>query len=174
MSSIFEMVRHTRNMSMSMNYENGVVLTDSVSETCVKRPLAYISRWRHNRLAKNLDISEIMHRRKNVTMERHQEVMVALSKSVMKNRVLRPPGGEITTLKYPVGNKTSLSRKPCIADKKLLWNAIRKSRSLSNFYIKKQISIKKTYQFINFVYIVSRSHKTPNIFFFIWLVSVAC
>jgi len=30
----------------------------------------------------------------------------------------------------PVGNKISLSRKPWIPDKKLLWNAIRKSRSL--------------------------------------------
>jgi len=31
---------------------------------------------------------------------------------------------------YPVGNKTSLSHKPSIADKKLLRNAIRKSWSL--------------------------------------------
>jgi len=37
------------------------------------------------------------------------------------------PGEEITMTSYAVGNKTSLSRKPCIADKKLLWNAIRKS-----------------------------------------------
>jgi len=41
-----------------------------------------------------------------------------------------PPGGEITLTSFPVCNKTSLSRKPCIPDKKLLWNAIRKSWSL--------------------------------------------
>jgi len=41
-----------------------------------------------------------------------------------------PPNGEITMTSYPVGNKTSLSRKPCIPDKKLLWNANRKSWSL--------------------------------------------
>jgi len=41
-----------------------------------------------------------------------------------------PPGGGLTMTSYPVGNKTSLSRKPCIANKKLLWNAIRKSSSL--------------------------------------------
>jgi len=40
------------------------------------------------------------------------------------------PGGGLTTTSYPVGNKTSLSRKPCIEDKKLLWNVIRKSWSL--------------------------------------------
>jgi len=62
-------------------------------------------------------------------MKRYQEVMVALSKSVMKNRLNAPPGGEITMTSYPVGNKTSLSQKPCIPDKKLLWNAIRKSWS---------------------------------------------
>jgi len=41
-----------------------------------------------------------------------------------------PPGGEITMTSYPACNKTSLSRKPCIADKKLPWIAIRKSWSL--------------------------------------------
>jgi len=30
-----------------------------------------------------------------------------------------PPGGEITMTSYPVGNKTSLSRKQSIADKKV-------------------------------------------------------
>jgi len=41
-----------------------------------------------------------------------------------------PPGGEITMTSYPVWNKASLSRKPCIPDKKLLWNAISKSWSV--------------------------------------------
>jgi len=37
---------------------------------------------------------------------------------------------------YPVGNKTSLSRKPCIADKKLLLNTFVKSCSFIHFYNK--------------------------------------
>jgi len=37
---------------------------------------------------------------------------------------------EITTTSHPAWNKTTLSRKPCILDKKLLRNAIRKSWSL--------------------------------------------
>jgi len=41
-----------------------------------------------------------------------------------------PPGEEITMTFYPVGNKTSLYRKPCITHKKLLWITIRKSWSL--------------------------------------------
>jgi len=50
---------------------------------------------------------------------------------------------------------------------KLLWITIMKCWSLRNFYKKQQILIKKTYQFINVVNGVSRSHKTANIFFFI-------
>jgi len=41
-----------------------------------------------------------------------------------------PAGGGLTMTSYPVGNKTSLSQKPCIAHKKLLWITIRKSYSL--------------------------------------------
>jgi len=40
------------------------------------------------------------------------------------------PGREITMTSYPAFNKTSFSWKPCIPDKKLLWNTIRKSSSL--------------------------------------------
>jgi len=40
------------------------------------------------------------------------------------------PSGQLKMTSYPAGNKTSLSRKPCIADKKLLWITIRKSWSL--------------------------------------------
>jgi len=121
-----------------------------------------------------------------------------------------------TMTSYSACNITLLPRKPYIAHKKLLWNAIRnswplfqnqswknrvkrplaeKSRwrhiwlaikprylgnhasqiksyygslswSLSNcFYKKQQILIKKTYQFINVVNGVNRSHKTANNFF---------
>jgi len=68
-------------------------------------------------------------------MKRYQEVMVALSESVIKITEA-PPGGEIIMTSYPACNKTSLSQKPCIADKKLLWIPIMKSWSLSNFYKK--------------------------------------
>jgi len=40
------------------------------------------------------------------------------------------PSGEITMTSYPPCNETSLSRKPCIPDKKLLLNTISKSWSL--------------------------------------------
>jgi len=83
---------------------------------------------------------------------------------VMKNGV-EPPGGEITMTSYPACNKTSLSRKPRIADKKLLWITIMKYWSLSNFYKKQQILILKTCQFKNVVIDVSRSLKTAYIRF---------
>jgi len=63
-------------------------------------------------------------------MERYQEVMVAFSESVMKLLPEAPPGREITMTLYPPCNDTSLSRKPCIADKKLIWSSIRESWSL--------------------------------------------
>jgi len=40
---------------------------------------------------KNLVISETMYLRLKVTMESYQEVMVALSKSIMERRLKRPP-----------------------------------------------------------------------------------
>jgi len=40
------------------------------------------------------------------------------------------PSGEITMTSYPACNKNSLCRKPCISDKKLPRNTIRKPRSL--------------------------------------------
>jgi len=44
------------------------------------------------------------------------------------------PGGGLTMKSCPVGNKTSISQKPCIADKKSLWITIMKSWSISHFY----------------------------------------
>jgi len=46
-----ETVRDTRIMSMNHDYETKVVLSDSVSKTCVKHPLAEKSPRRHFRLA---------------------------------------------------------------------------------------------------------------------------
>jgi len=70
--------------------------------------------------------SETVRDTRNVSMNHDYETEVALSDSVIKSR----PSGEITMTSYPVGNKTWLSRKPCIPDETLLRNAIRKSWSL--------------------------------------------
>jgi len=40
MSNNFKTVRDTRNLSMTHDYETGLVLSDSVNKTCVKRLLA--------------------------------------------------------------------------------------------------------------------------------------
>jgi len=48
-------------------------------------------------------------------MKRYQEVMVALSESVLKFRRKRPLA-EMMVMSYPASNKISLSRKPCILD----------------------------------------------------------
>jgi len=77
--------------------------------------------------------------------------MVALSEAIIKKSPEAPHGGGVTMTSYPVGNKTSLSRKPCIADKSYYGTQsashgrsyrIRhaKSWSFSNFY-KKTASI---------------------------------
>jgi len=77
-------------------------------------------------------------------MEHYQEVMDALSESVVIDESREaPPGVEITMsliwlaikaqimmTSYPAGNKISFYRKPCIPDKKLLWYTMRKSWSL--------------------------------------------
>jgi len=75
MSNNFETVRDTRNMSVNHDYETEVALSD------------------HNDVIScgqlNLVISETMHPTQKVTMERYQEIMVALSESVMKNCLKR-------------------------------------------------------------------------------------
>jgi len=63
--------------------------------------------------------------------------MVAHSECVIKSREA-PPGGGLTMTSYLVGNKASLSRKPCIPDEKLLWNTIMKSWSL--FQVKRPLA----------------------------------
>jgi len=125
MSNNSETVRDTRNVSKNHDYETGVVLSDSVNKTCVKRPIAEISRWRHIRLAikprflgNHASQIQIYYRTLSGSggrtfRIRHEKFSEAL------------PSGEITMTSYPIGNKTSLSRKLCIPDKKLLRNAIR-------------------------------------------------
>jgi len=125
-----ETVKDTRNMSINHEYETGVALSDSVNKTCVKRPLAEKSRLRRFRLA-----MKPRYLRNHASQTKsYQEI---LSGSFGRSFIIRhekspeaPASGEITMTSYPGRNKTSSSRKPCILDKKLVWNAIRKSRSL--------------------------------------------
>jgi len=101
-----------------------VALSESVMKNRLKRPLLDKSRLRHIRLA-------IKPRYLGNHASQKKSCYRTLSGSHGRSFRIRqekspeaPPGGVVTS--YPVGNKTS-SRKPCIADKKLLWNAIRKS-----------------------------------------------
>jgi len=96
----------------------------------LKRPLAEKLPWRHVRLA-------IKPRHLGNHASQMKSYYGTQSGSHGRSFRIRhkkspgaPPGGEITMTSYPACNKTSLSRKPCIADKTLLWNAIRKSWSL--------------------------------------------
>jgi len=69
-------------------------------------------------------------------MEIYQEVMGCSFKLRYEKSPEEPPGRGLTMTSCPVCNKTSSSRKPCIADKKLQWITIMKSWSFSNFYKK--------------------------------------
>jgi len=120
MSNNSEMVRDPRNMLMNHDYETGVSLSDFANKTCVKRQLAEKSRWRHFRLA-------IKPRYLGNHASQIKSYFGSLSGSQARSFRIRhensleaPPSGEITITSYPACNKTSLSRKPCILDKKLL------------------------------------------------------
>jgi len=142
-----------------------VTLSESVKKNRVERPLAEKLWWRHIRLAiKHLYLGNHASQTKsyNGTLSGSHG---RSSRIRYKNSPEAPPCGGLTMTSCPVGKKTSLSRKPCIADTKLLWITIMKSWSQSNVYKKQQILILKTYQFINVVNGGSRSHKTANIFF---------
>jgi len=159
-----------------------VALSEFVIKNRLKRPLAEKSRWRHIRLAMKPRYPGNHASQMKSYRCRYQEVMVALSESVMKIRLkrllaeksrwrhirlsIKPrylgnhasqiksyygtlsrshgrtfrirhvksrealPGEEIMMTSFPAGKKTSVYRKPCIPDKKLLWNTMRKSWSL--------------------------------------------
>jgi len=121
MSNNFETVRDTLNMSMNHDYETGVALLDSVSNTCVKRSLADKSQWRHIRF-------EIKPRYLGNHASQIKSYYGTLSGSHGHSFRIRHekspetlPNGEITMTSYPVGNKTSLSQNHVSEIKKLLW-----------------------------------------------------
>jgi len=104
-----------------------VALSESAMKNRLKRPLAENSRWRHIRFS-------IKPRYLGNHASQNKSYYGTLSGSHDRSFRIRheksrgaPLGGEITMTSYPACNKTSLSRKRCIADKKLFWNASRKS-----------------------------------------------
>jgi len=124
MSNNSKTVRDTRNMSLNHDYETGIALSDSVNKPCVKRLLADKSLWRHFRLAiKPCHLENHASQLKN-----YYGTLIGSHGPSFRIRHIKerkaPLGGEFTMTSYPVGNKTSLSRKPCIPNKKLIWNTI--------------------------------------------------
>jgi len=86
--------------------------------------------WFEHRLIPSAKSSLPVVRRTHLTSVDDRSFPVAAS-SVWNNlpqHVITSPF--LTMTSYPVSNKTSLSRKPCILDTKLVWNAIWKSWSL--------------------------------------------
>jgi len=139
-----------------------------------ERPLVEKLPWRNIRLAIKPLISETVHRRLNVTTERYQEVILALSESVMKNRLKRPLAEKSRWRHIWLAIKPRYLGNHAFQIKFLLITVMR-SWSFSNFYKKKQqIIINKSYQFINVINGVSHSHKTANKLFLILLSSIAC
>jgi len=105
-------------------------LSDSVNKICVKRRLAEKSRWRHIPLAiKPRYLGNDAPQMKSY----YGTLPGSHGRSFRIRQVKLPestPGGKITMTSYSACNKTLISRKPYIADKKLLWTTIRKSWSL--------------------------------------------
>jgi len=152
MSNNSETVRETRNMSMNHDYETGVALSDSVSNTCVKRPLAEESRWRHFRLAIKprylWNHASQMKSYYGTLSGRHGRSF----RIRHENSPEAPPSGEITITSYPTCNKTSLSRKPCILEKRyygtLSVSHVRSFRIVMKIRLKRPLAEKSRWRHI--------------------------
>jgi len=106
-----------------------VALSESVMKICLKRPLAEKSWWRHIRFAikpryLGYHASQIKSYYRTLSGSHGRFFRIRPKKSPEA-----PLSGEITMTSCPPCNKTSLSRKPCIPDIKLIWNTMRKSWS---------------------------------------------
>jgi len=90
MSNNFETVRDTRNMSKNDNYETEVALSDSGNKYCVNRPLEEDWRWRHIRLT--IKPRYLWNHASQIRSYYGMlsGITVALSQSIMKNRMKRP------------------------------------------------------------------------------------
>jgi len=126
---------------MERYHEVMVALSESVIKYRMRRPLSEKIRRRHIQLAIKLrylgnHASQIKRLYGSLSRShgrsfrnRREKVCAAL------------PGGGLTMTSYPVGNTTSLSLKPCLAAKKLLWITIMKSCMLRHFYKNKTANI---------------------------------
>jgi len=122
---------HPRWKAIMERYQEVIVaLSEFVNKNILKRPLAEKSRWRHIRLA-------MEHR----YLGNHASQMKSYEGTLLgsngrfitirhENSPEAPPSGEMTMTSNSPCNKTSLSRKPCMPDKKIIWNTISKSWSL--------------------------------------------
>jgi len=128
MSNNFETVTDTWNMSMNHDYETGVALSDSVNKTCGNAPSGEITMTSYpvDKKPRYLGNHAAHIKSYNGTLSGSHGRSFRIRH---KNSPEAPPGGEMTMTSYPVWNKTSLFRKPCIPDKKLLWIIIGKSCS---------------------------------------------
>jgi len=106
-----------------------VAPSESVKKNLMKRPLAKKSRWRYIRLAiKPRYLGNHASHMKSY-WETLSERIGRFIKIRHENSPEAPLSEEITITSYQTSIKTSLSRKPCIPDGKLLCNTIRKSWS---------------------------------------------
>jgi len=131
---ISKTMRNTWKVTMDYYQEVMVALPESILKNHLKRPLAEKLRWRPIRLAikpryLGNHASQIKSYYGTLSGSHSRSFRICHEKSPEA-----PPGGEITMTSYPPCNKTSLSPKPCIAHKMLLWITITKIWSLSNFY----------------------------------------
>jgi len=96
-----------------------VALSESVIKNCLKCPLAEKSWWRHIRLA----IKPRYIGNHASQMKMYYETLSGSHGRSFRIRYKKspavPPTEEITMTSYPACNETSLSRKPCIPDKKV-------------------------------------------------------
>jgi len=98
-----------------------VALSESVTKIRLKRPLAQKSRWRHIRLAIKSrylgnHASQIRSDQGTQSGSQGRSFIISHEKSLEA-----PASGEITMTSYTGCIRTSLSRKPCITYKKLIW-----------------------------------------------------
>jgi len=116
-------------VSMKRCREVTIALSESVKRNLLKRPLAEKSPWCHIRLAIN---SRYIGNHAS-QMKSYWGTLSGSNGRFIKmrheNSPEAPPSEEITMTSYPPCNKTSLSRKSCIPDNKLIWNTIKKSWS---------------------------------------------
>jgi len=110
-------------------------------EKGVKRILAEDLRWHHIRLS---IIPRFLGKHTSQMKSNYGKLSESHDRSFRIRHVKQraaPPGGGQTMTSYPVCNTTSLSRKPCLAAKTLLWITILKSWSPSNLYLKQQLLV---------------------------------